>query len=210
MTEPVEKCGNGQHVKGCQTRQRIIDTAAAIIIEEGRPGLTTRAICEKAGIGKGSLYHHFKDTHEVIREVMLSFMEHYFGEMEHQSFTGVGDFFRRTGRSAINETLEHMNIRERFLAFAEEIYNDRQLLAALIERHLAFRTALGVRLEELSGGRLPAAVRDNAVLAVLTFIEGMESLLQFDREVDRYRAMWDMTATLLTDYVEKNIERRTP
>ncbi|HNT27729.1 MAG TPA: TetR/AcrR family transcriptional regulator [bacterium] len=207
MDFPPKEKRDQRRERGCQTRQRIIDTAAAIIIEEGRPGLTTRAICEKAGIGKGSLYHHFTDTHELVIEIVNHFMDHYFGAMTAQEFESVDDFFLKFGHQAIAQISTSYKIRERFMPFVVEMVEDEHFIAETMEKNGAMQRALIGKLSALAGGTVPPAVLADAVLALFTLLEGTESLMQFTRDEKRFLAMWERVAKLLADHVKQNTIR---
>lgn len=207
MTVPVEKCTDQRHEKGCQTRQRIIEAAIHILIEEGKPGFTTRTICEKAGIGKGSLYHHFKDTHELLIEMVRQFMEHYFGAMTDQQFESVDDFFLKFGRQTIAQIRTSYKARERFMPFLSELVADPQFITEAMEKSVVMQKALTGKLRELAGGEVPDAVIADTVLALITLMEGTESLMQFTRDEKRFSAMWERVAKLLADHVKQNTIR---
>lgn len=209
MTRPVEKCTPGRHEKGCQTRHRIIEAATAILIEEGKAGFTTRAICERAGIGKGSLYHHFTDAHELILEVLRHFMDHYFGAMTDQEFESVDDFFLKFGRQAIAQIGQSYQLRERFMPFLSELVADQQFVTEAMEKSALMQKALVEKLRELAGGDVPDTVIADAVLALITLMEGTESLMQFTRDEKRFSAMWERVAQLLADHVKQHTKRST-
>ncbi len=194
--------------RGEKTRQTIIDAATAIIIEQGKKGLTTRAICERAGIGKGSLYHHFTDTHQIIVAVIRNFLDHYFSAMTAQNFTSVHDFFLKFGEQAISEIVEHMSLRERFLPFFEEISTDSEIVIELLEKSSSVQKELIRKLGELAGGEVPHDVLQNMVLALITFLEGMEHLIFFTRDAERFHTMWHCVAKMLADHVIMHTKRR--
>ena len=207
MTEPVEKCSHARHEKGCQTRHRIIEAATAILAEEGAVGLTTRTVCEKAGIGKGSLYHHFENTHELIIEVYRHFMEHYFGAMIEQEFTSVDDFFLKFGEQAIAQISASYKLRERSLSLLPELLADERFVSDALGKSTAMQQALVGKLSTLAGGEVPNAVLRDSVLALITLLEGTESLLIFTHDEERFRAMWKMAAKLLADNVKLHTKR---
>jgi len=209
MTVPVEKCTLGRHEKGCQTRHRIIEAATAILIEEGKAGFTTRAICEKAAIGKGSLYHHFTDTHELIVEIVRHFMDHYFGAMTDQQCDSVDDFFLKFGRQAIAQIGQNYQLRERFMPFLSELVADPHFVTEAMEKSAIMQKALVEKLRALAGGDVPDAVIADTVLALITLMEGTESLMQFTRDEKRFSAMWERVARLLADHVKQHAERST-
>ena len=62
------------------TGTAILDAAAELLETEGATGLTTRAVCEAAGIKAPTLYHHFGDKdgleRALVRRAMAEFMQH--------------------------------------------------------------------------------------------------------------------------------------
>lgn len=59
-TDPVN---GGVHPKAkkMDTETEILDAAEALLEAQGTVGLTTRAVCEAAGVKSPTLYHHFGD-----------------------------------------------------------------------------------------------------------------------------------------------------
>jgi AcrR family transcriptional regulator len=56
--------------KGRATRDRILDTATALIFEHGVAGTTLDDVRAAAKVSKGQLYHYFADKDELIRAVI--------------------------------------------------------------------------------------------------------------------------------------------
>ncbi|MGE0600183.1 MAG: TetR/AcrR family transcriptional regulator [Dehalococcoidia bacterium] len=52
-------------------RQRILDTAEGLFAEKGTDA-DVREICERAGIGMGTLYRHFPTKEDLVNEVVLN------------------------------------------------------------------------------------------------------------------------------------------
>lgn len=61
------------------TETKILDAAAALLEAQGPDGVTTRAVCEAAGVRAPTLYHHFGDKggleRALIQRGMTKFME---------------------------------------------------------------------------------------------------------------------------------------
>ena len=61
------------------TEVEILDAAATLLEAHGAAGLTTRAVCEAAGIKAPTLYHHFGDKdgleRALVRRGMAEFMQ---------------------------------------------------------------------------------------------------------------------------------------
>jgi AcrR family transcriptional regulator len=52
------------------TRGKLLDAAAAVFAEHGYHGATLDAIAERAGLSKGSVYHHFASKHELFATLL--------------------------------------------------------------------------------------------------------------------------------------------
>lgn len=52
------------------TRDRILDAAARVMLEQGVAGATTKQIARAAGVAEGTLYIHFKDKSELYMAVL--------------------------------------------------------------------------------------------------------------------------------------------
>ncbi len=53
------------------TKVRLTEVAAGLIEEHGSQGFTVEQLLESSNISKGSLYHHFEDFHDVIRQAQV-------------------------------------------------------------------------------------------------------------------------------------------
>jgi AcrR family transcriptional regulator len=50
-------------------RAHILEAAAVLFAERGYDGTTTAAICKRAGIGSGTLFHYFPDKSSIFRDL---------------------------------------------------------------------------------------------------------------------------------------------
>ncbi|MFI8828215.1 TetR/AcrR family transcriptional regulator [Streptomyces sp. NPDC053431] len=51
--------------RGMERRRAILDTAEALLVEQGYEGATLKAVSERVGIPITSVYHYFSDRHQV-------------------------------------------------------------------------------------------------------------------------------------------------
>lgn len=51
------------------TRNRLIETARALILAEGVEGTTTRTILDAAGVSRGAMYHHYASVEDLIAAI---------------------------------------------------------------------------------------------------------------------------------------------
>ncbi|GAA4074457.1 TetR/AcrR family transcriptional regulator [Actinomadura miaoliensis] len=66
--------------KDGDTRERILHAAAALLAESGSEPVSTRAICQAAGVGAPTLYHHFGDKRGLLEAVAAHGFETYVAE----------------------------------------------------------------------------------------------------------------------------------
>jgi len=57
------------------TRQRILDVAVDLFIEQGYAGTSVRDISERLGMTKGSLYYHFASKEDVLNALVTPLIE---------------------------------------------------------------------------------------------------------------------------------------
>src|SRR2546423_7887799 len=59
-----------QPTKGRATRERVIDTAAALVFERGVAGTSLDDVRASAHVSKGQLYHYFADKDDLVHAVV--------------------------------------------------------------------------------------------------------------------------------------------
>lgn len=60
---------------GLSTRERILEAARNISSERGMRAVTVRAVCDAAGVGMGTLRHHFKSQRELFAELVAGVID---------------------------------------------------------------------------------------------------------------------------------------
>lgn len=58
--------------RGDATRQQLLDAAAAVFVERGYAGATTKEIAGRAGVSEGTIYRHFADKRELFGAVFTT------------------------------------------------------------------------------------------------------------------------------------------
>ncbi len=58
-----------------QTRQRLIETALRLILEKGYDAITIQEITDRADLGRGTFYLHFKDKEELVWSAFRAMFE---------------------------------------------------------------------------------------------------------------------------------------
>jgi AcrR family transcriptional regulator len=68
--------------KSNETRNRIIQTATQLLIEENTAALNIRNICATVGITKKTLYYHFESKDQLMEVVIAGIRPHYLATFE--------------------------------------------------------------------------------------------------------------------------------
>jgi AcrR family transcriptional regulator len=78
------------------TAQRVLELAAALLRDEGAQALTTRRVCELAGITAPTLYHHFGDKPGLMRALAAHELQGFFAQKRSMRATSdpVADLMR--------------------------------------------------------------------------------------------------------------------
>ncbi len=71
--EPTDVFRLARTAKGYRARQKILRATADVLGERGLDNVTVLAICERADIGRTTLYNYFKDAEEAIDALMGEF-----------------------------------------------------------------------------------------------------------------------------------------
>jgi AcrR family transcriptional regulator len=151
------------------TETAILDAAAALLDAQGHAALTTRAVCEAAGVKAPTLYHHFGDKDGLERALIQR---------------GLADFMRRKHQPpASADPLEQLRAG---WDVALEFALKRPALYALLANHARAEPALVAEAYALMHSRVQRLVDmgrfrapvDGAARAVWAASQGALSLIQ--------------------------------
>lgn len=81
--------------------ERILDTAAALIVADGVAALTTRTIAQRAEVPVASLYQYFADKEEIV----LALVQRDIAEMDEAVLRAVADLPTLTIRAVVEATM---------------------------------------------------------------------------------------------------------
>lgn len=177
------------------TETAILDAASALLEAHGPDGLTTRAVCEAAGIKSPTLYHHFGDKDGLERALIRH---------------GLADFMQRKQRApASADPLEQLRAG---WDVAIEFALKRPALYALLSHHILTRpevladayALMYARVQRLVDmGRFRGPV-DSAAQVVWAASQGVLSLLHRGASRKEIVAVSD----LLFDAVVEKLSQR--
>lgn len=123
------------------TETTILDAASAVLEAHGPAGLTTRAVCEAAGIKAPTLYHHFGDKEGLERALVKR---------------GLADFMQR--KKSAQATTDPLELLRAGWDQALEFALKKPALYALFAQHVRARPALASDAYELMFSRVQRLV----------------------------------------------------
>ncbi|MBX7539569.1 TetR/AcrR family transcriptional regulator [Qipengyuania sphaerica] len=116
-----------KQARGQETREKVLETAAELIVAHGHANVSLRDICDQSGISNGSVFHHFGSKDGIIRELFLQERRRYLGAIA-KAITGYDgdpcDAFAEGARAAAEFQLADV---ERFMHLIAD-FNDSEWL----------------------------------------------------------------------------------
>jgi len=134
--------------RGDATRQRLLGAAAAVFVERGYAGATTKEIARRAGISEGTIYRHFADKREIFGTVFAN--------------RNAADFEAMT---ALPELAGTKTVRENLLFLIQAIQD--------VEREVAPLRAAASTDADLAAALVPAAAGMDMVGAIDVVLHGI-------------------------------------
>ncbi len=67
--------------QSCETRKKILNSAAQVFMQKDYHTATTKEIAEKAGVAKGSVFNHFKNKEELVYQTLKFIFTEMFNPM---------------------------------------------------------------------------------------------------------------------------------
>ncbi len=117
--------------KGENTRERILETAEALLLEKGFSGTSLDDVLKIAGLTKGAFFHHFKGKAELARALLERYWDN-----DYKLFVGFSARAQQLADDPLQETLIFLKLFEEFIndldkplpgcVFASYTYESRQ------------------------------------------------------------------------------------
>lgn len=181
-----------------ETRQRLLNAAAALIAEIGWGRVTTRAVAERAGLPHGTVSYHFHGKQELLSQAALEVVEGIFPMTELAAVETLAELFGLVKTSVGRQESYDSVLSGVLLETMRESGRDSALrarMAALLADYRHLLTEL-VRTEQERG--VVAADADPVMLATLIAAAGDGLLLHalMDSETDAVSAFEALLALL--------------
>jgi len=194
--------------KGLKTRELILLTALEILFQEGKVGLTTRNLAEKAGVSKGNIYHHFKNMDMILEEAfkyelksnvksMLDFKYHDLNSLIENFVINILDVFKKKDNlceTSHDPFLELISTNDKLLHFLEDMEDNMKLW---------IKTSIGQFIEKELSAELDSYLTDVMSL----FIEGARTNIFFmKKDITSYKKSWKILSKHLVEKILEEIK----
>jgi AcrR family transcriptional regulator len=190
--------------KGRETRDRIVDTAAALVFERGVAGTTLDDVRAAAKVSKGQLYHYFADKDDIVHAVIDRSVELVIDAQPRlanlTSWTAIASWFDDLVRlQAERNAVGGCPIGSLAGELAETDEYARAALAAGYDR---WEAPIRAGLEQMrAAGKLrPGADPSRLATATLASIQGGLVLTQTRRDPEQLRIALDAAYAYLRSY----------
>jgi TetR/AcrR family transcriptional repressor of nem operon len=190
--------------KGRETRDRIVDTAAALVFERGVAGTTLDDVRAAAKVSKGQLYHYFADKDDIVHAVIDRSVELVIDAQPRlaslTSWNAIGAWFADLVRlQAERNAVGGCPIGSLAGELAETDEYARAALAAGYDR---WEAPIRAGLEQMrAAGKLrPGADPSRLATATLASIQGGLVLTQTRRDPQQLRIALDAVYAYLRSY----------
>jgi len=154
--------------RGDATRQQLLDAAAAVFVERGYAGATTKEISRRAGVSEGTIYRHFADKRELFGAVFAN--------------RSAADFEAVTALPALAGT---KTVRENLLCLIQAIQD--------VEREVAPLRAAASTDADLAAALVPTP-SGSAMAAAVGPLEPLTRYLEAEQQLGRIRADVDCSS----------------
>ena len=192
--------------QGELTRGRIVAAAYQIIGERGHAGLTTNAIVARAGISKGSLYHHFASLEDVVEAVLREMLGSMFGELHPADYSDLNAYLDAFEGAYFDGMLADRRISQAFFGYVPVCMFDDRYRHILSELLSSWFQQFGECVNHTMGGTLSPGQRRTIVRLLDATSTGL-GIHWFTLEQHREtRADWQVFRTMLTQYLDTVVE----
>ena len=186
-----------------KTQEKLIQSAIDIVGKSGYEALTSNALVTKAGVAKGTLYHHFDSLDDVIVAMIRAICSKMRNDFTEHQYTSLKDYFSVIGEYNIDECAnnrELINIIFGFFPIGMKDQKFKTLATELIEADCQQITAV---IQRFYHDKLSKEKLDHAVRMIDMFSAGFVIHNTLFDDPELYRQIWKEFGDMLIFYLEK-------
>lgn len=186
-----------------KTRGKIIQAAYDIVGDSGYEALTSNLLIQKAGVAKGTLYHHFKNLDEVIYAVIESILEGFLDEVPIDQFDSMEAYLAAMGEFNIESCAKNTKLLNATFGFLPKGMNEPafQKLAKKL-----LRSALGrmtPTIKQFYKGSLSDEKIDGVIRMIDMFSTGFVVHYRILGDHNTQVKLWRAFCEMLINYLEQ-------
>ena len=205
MRELKTRPGTGASAKGGDRVLQILEAAKHILIRDGYPRLTLRAIASEAGISVGNLNYYYRHKADLLRDLVNTVFDGYLAEFERIHAEAQGSP-REELEAVLRFIFQDLGTRETTVFFPElwALANHEAYAAEVVDNLYAAERAI---FEELIPRINPRLTANEVHLLAVTISASIEGHTPFVGEgkpwAGQRKALEDLVVGALLDRVER-------
>ncbi|TQV82947.1 TetR/AcrR family transcriptional regulator [Aliikangiella coralliicola] len=186
-----------------QTRLKIIQAAFEIVGESGYEDLTTNSLIAKAGIAKGTLYHHFNNLDEVVYAMIKSLVEQSLDGVPVEKYDSLAEYLEAMGEYLMSDCINDPKVLNTIYGFIPKGMKDPKFKKLAVELLEGACDRITPAFQRFYGGKLTNEKIDHAIRMVDMFVSGFCIHYVIFEDKNKYQKLWSEFSEMLVRFLEK-------
>lgn len=185
------------------TKQKIIGAAFEIVGEAGYEALTTNLLISKAGIAKGTLYHHFNNLDEVVYAMIESIFDQSLNDVPVENYQSIDEYMDAIGQYIMKDFTQNPSLMNTVFGFIPKGMKDPffESVAHKMLENACQRIAPAI--QQFYAGKADEQRIDNAIRMVDMFSAGFCIHYTIYADKQRYQLIWKDFSGMLAKYLDQ-------
>ncbi|MEP1740420.1 MAG: TetR/AcrR family transcriptional regulator [Kangiellaceae bacterium] len=185
------------------TKQKIIQAAFEIVGEAGYEALTTNLLISKAGVAKGTLYHHFSNLDDVVYAMIESIFDQSLEDVPVENYRNINDYMEAIGQYIMKDFTQNPCLMNTVFGFIPKGMKDPffESVAQKMLENACQRIAPAI--QRFYAGKVDEQRIDNAIRMVDMFGAGFCIHYSIFADNQKYQVIWKDFSDMLAKYLEQ-------
>lgn len=202
--EPVKANLRAQRAQ--QTKMKILTAAIEILGSDGQKGLSSQKVIERAGISKGTLYHHFSSMDDLLIAVMTFFCEGLSREISEHKFNSIGDFLNYLGEKTLTEIVQNEKLCMAFLSFYEKAIFDEKYRQIFKKQFESFFLFIETSIQEIDHHQIPKEKLKKLSMAVAFTCDSMGIYYHIFQDLKLFKDYWRFFSEMILSHLSPHLK----
>ena len=164
--------------------------------------MTARAVAERAGVSKGTLFHHFATLDAIPFAAAELLVTQLTAGVDPTQYEDARGYLRALGEASLRLVEENAEVMKALNAYLAEAFFNEEYRQAMAEVYAAALGEVRAGLAVHGGDALPRAHLDAIAIAVAGLLDGMNLHALLVRDNKRFRKAWPVAADALAATIE--------